>query len=74
MKKFLIVFCSLSLIATLTVFAYNIDKGPAKQKDGISELPQAVNDSLFQRGKLLTEKMKYTKEDLETVAIYLNNR
>jgi len=73
-KKFLIIFCSFALIATLTVFAYNIDKGPAKQKDGISELPHPVNDSLFQRGKFLTEKMKYTKEDLEAVAVYLNNR
>jgi hypothetical protein len=74
MKKFLIIFCSLSLISSATLFAYNSDKGAVKQRDGISELPQPVNDSLFQRGKYLVDKTNYGKEDLEAVAVYLNNR
>lgn len=74
MKKFLIIFCTLTLITTLTVFAYNSDEGPAKQKDGITELPQPVSDSLILRGKFLVDKMNYSKEDLEAIAAYINNR
>jgi len=62
------------LIATITVFAYNSDKGPAKQTDGITELPQPKNDSLFIRGKNLVDKSNYNREDLEAVSVYLNNR
>ena len=74
MKKFLIVFCSLTLITVLTVFAYNSDKGPARQKDGITELPQPKNDSLFLRGKYLIGKTNYTDQDLQAIELYLNNR
>jgi hypothetical protein len=74
MKKFLIVFCSVILIAVVTVFAYNSGKGPAKQKDGITELPQPGNDSLIARGKYLVEKMNYSDRDLEAVAVYLNSK
>ena len=74
MKAYLIIFCSFMLIATITVFAYNSDKGPAKQTDGITELPQPKNDSLFIRGKDLVDKSNYNREDLEAVSVYLNNR
>ena len=74
MKKSLIIFCTLTLITTLTVFAYNSEEGPAKQKDGITELPQPANDSLMLRGKYLVNKLNYSKEDLEAIAVYINNR
>jgi hypothetical protein len=73
MKKFLLIFCSVILIIVLTVFAYNSDQGPAKQKDGITELPQP-NDSLLQRGKYLISKMNYSNKDLQAIEVYLNNR
>ena len=74
MKAFLIIFCPFLLIATITVFAYNSDKGPAKQTDGITELPQSKNDSLFTRGKYLVDKSNYNQHDLQAVTVYLNNR
>jgi hypothetical protein len=74
MKKSLIIFCTLTLITTLTVFAYNSEEGPVRQKDGITELPQPVNDSLVLRGKYLVDKMNYSKEDLKAIAVYINNR
>ena len=74
MKTFLIVFCSFTLIATTTVFAYNSDKGPAKQKDGITELPSPAIDSVLKRGKELVSKLKYSDEDLQAISVYLNNR
>ena len=61
-------------MASLAAFAYNSDKGAPKQKDGISELPQAVNDSVVQRGKYLVSKMNYTDQDLQAIFVYLNNR
>jgi len=74
MKKFLIVFCSVTLLAVVTVFAYNSDKGPAKQKDGITELRQPANDSVLKRGKDLVDKLNYSQEDLKAIAVYLNNK
>lgn len=74
MKKFLIVFCSVTLIATITVFAYNSDKGPARQRDGIAELPQPVNDSVVKRGKFLVDHLNYSEEDLNAIATYLNKQ
>jgi hypothetical protein len=74
MKTFLLVFCSFSLMATLTVFAYNSEKGPAKQMDGITELPRQQNDSLLNRGKHLIHQSKYSAEDLRAISAYLNNR
>lgn len=74
MKTFLIVFCTFTLMATLTIFAYNSDKGPAKQKDGISELPFSSNDSLSKRGKYLISQSNYSEQDLKAIAIYLNNK
>ena len=74
MKKLLIPFCAVALIASITVFAYNSDKGPAKQKDGITELPQTVNDSLFNRGKKLAEQTNYSDQDLQALALYLKDR
>jgi len=74
MKKFLIVFCSVTLIAVLTMFAYNSDKGPAQQKDGITELPQPKNDSVVKRGKYLLDKMNYSQQDLEAIIIYLKSK
>ena len=73
MKTFLIIFCSFALIAGITFFAYNSGKGPARQKDGISELPQA-NDSVLNRGKELVIKMNYSDQDLQAVAAYLNKK
>lgn len=74
MKKFLLVFCAVTLVIVLTVFAYNSDKGPAKLKDGITELPQPQNDSLLQRGKYLVSQQNYSDQDLQAIAAYLNNR
>lgn len=73
MKTFLIIFCSFTLIAGITALAYNSDKGAAKQKDGISELPQP-NDSVLNRGKELVSKMNYSDQDLQAVAAYLNKK
>ena len=74
MKTLLIAFCSFVLVATITLFAYNADKGPAKQKDGIAELSQTASDSLIQRGKVLLSKTNYTDQDLQAIAAYLNNK
>jgi hypothetical protein len=74
MKTFLIVFCTFTLIATFTIFAYNSDKGPAKQKDGISELPNPSNDSLSKRGKYLLSQFPYNEQDLKAIAVYLSNK
>ena len=74
MKKFLVIFCSVTLVATVSVFAYNRDKGPAKQKDGITELSQPVNDSVFTRGRYLLNQSGYNEQDLEAISVYLNNR
>lgn len=74
MKKFLLVFCTVTLVIVCTVFAYNNDKGPAKWKDGITELPLPQNDSLLARGKYLISKQNYSDQDLEAIALYLNNR
>jgi len=74
MKKFLVIFCSVTLVATVSVFAYNRDKGPAKQKDGITELSRRVNDSVFTRGRYLLNQSGYNEQDLEAISVYLNNR
>jgi hypothetical protein len=74
MKKFLLVCLPVLLIAILTAFAYNSDKGPAKQTDGITELPQQKNDSLLLRGKHLINSMHYSDQDLQAIALYLRNR
>ena len=74
MKKFLLLFCSLTLVTVLTVFAYNSNKGPAQFREGITELPLAKNDSLLQRGKYLLSKHDYSDQDLQAIAVYLNNR
>lgn len=74
MKTLLIAFCSFVLIASITLLAYNSDKGPAKQKDGIAELSQTATDSLIQRGKVLLSKTNYTDQDLQAIAAYLNNK
>jgi hypothetical protein len=74
MKKFLIVFCSVTLVTTVTVFAYNSDKGPAKQNDGITELPQPVTDSVLKRGKYLVEQSGFNEKDLTAISTYLKNR
>jgi hypothetical protein len=72
MKKSLVIFCSLTLIITVTVTAYNSDKGPSKLTEGITELP-LKNDSLVQRGKELLKKSNYSEQDLQAIAAYLNN-
>jgi hypothetical protein len=74
MKTFLIVFCTFTLIATLTIFAYNSDKGSPKQKDGISELPNPSSDSLLKRGKYLIGQANYSEQDLKAIAVYINNK
>ena len=71
MKKFLVIFCSITLVATLTVFAYNSDKRPAKQSDGITELRRPVNDSVLKRGKYLVERLNYDDKDLNAISAYL---
>ena len=73
MKTFLIIFCSFTLTAGITALAYNSGKGPAKQKDGISELLQQ-SDSVFNRGKELVRKMNFSDQDLQAVAAYLNKK
>ena len=74
MKTFVIVFGSFTLMAIATVFAYNSDKGPAKQKEGISELPQPATDSIIKRGKELVSKMNYDDKDLQAISVYLKSR
>ena len=74
MKTFLIVFFSFTLLGTITAFAYNSGKGPAKQRDGITELPQPALDSVIKKGKDLVGKMNYRTEDLKAIATYLNHR
>ena len=74
MKKFLVIFCSVTLVATLSVFAYNSGKGPAKQNDGITELTQPVNDSIFKRGKYLLHQSGFNEQDVEAISVYLNHR
>ena len=74
MKKFLLVFCSLTLVTVLTVFAFNSDKGAAKLKEGVTELPQPQQDSLIARGRYLTNQQHYSDQDLQAIAVYLNNR
>ena len=74
MKTFLILFCSFTVMAVITVFAYNSDKGPSKQNDGITELPQPSNDSLSKRGKYLVSRTNYSEQDLKAIAAYLNNK
>lgn len=74
MKSFLIVFCSMALIGTLTLFAYNSEKGAPRQKDGIIELPLPLHDSLVQRGKVLVNSMNYSERDLAAIAAYLNSK
>lgn len=73
MKKFLVIFCSLTVMATVTLFSYNKDKGPARQKDGITELPQSTQDSVLKRGKQLVNQLHYSDGDLQAIAAYLNN-
>jgi hypothetical protein len=74
MKKFLIVFCSVVFVSTVTVFAYNIKKGPAKQIDGITELPLPQNDSLIRHGQQLVSQMHYSENDLNAIKAYLNSK
>ncbi len=74
MKNSLVIFCAVILVATLTLFAYNSDKGPAKQTDGITELRQPSPDSVLQRGKYLVEQMKYNEQDISAIAAYLYNK
>ena len=74
MKKSLVIICSVLLISTLTVFSYNCDKGPALQSDGIAELPQATEDSVWKHGKELVEQSHYSSADLKAIAAYLNHK
>lgn len=74
MKTFLIVFCSFALVAMITIFAYNSDKGPGKLKEGITELPQPLNDSLIYRGKYLVDRMNYNDQDLKAIELYLDSK
>jgi hypothetical protein len=74
MKNSLVIFCAVILVATLTLFAYNSDKGPARQTDGITELRQHPPDSILRRGKYLVEQMKYNEQDLHAIAAYLYNK
>jgi hypothetical protein len=74
MKKLLIAFCALILISTVTVFAYNSDKGPVKHRDGITELPSPGDEELVKRGKDLVSRGKYNENDLKAIAAYLNSK
>lgn len=74
MKIFLILFCTFTVLAGITVFAYNSDKGPAQQKDGIAELQQPPNDSMIKRGEELVLKTNYSDQDLQAVYVYLKSR
>ncbi|MGZ3851841.1 MAG: hypothetical protein ACXVBJ_08840 [Flavisolibacter sp.] len=74
MKNSLLVLCSVAFVTTVTVFAYNSDKGPTKETEGISELPAPATDSLVERGKKLITPMHYSQEDLKAIAAYLNKR
>ena len=74
MKTFLIIFLSFTVLATITAFAYNSGKGPAKQRDGITELPKPALDSVIKRGKDLVSKLNYSTADLNAITTYLNNR
>jgi hypothetical protein len=74
MKKSLLIFCTVILVIVFAVFAYNRDEGPARWKDGITELPQPKNESLLARGKYLISKQKYSDQDLEAIALYLDSK
>ncbi len=74
MKKSILVFCSLAPVTTISLFAYNNDKGPAHEKDGISELSRANTDSLVRRGKELLKPLHCSDQDLEAIAAYVSNR
>ena len=74
MKKSLLLFCSLAIVMTTGVFAYNSDKGPVHEKDGISELLPANTDSLVRRGKELLKPLHCSDQDLEAIAAYVSNR
>jgi len=74
MKKSLLVFCSFALVISIAVFAYNSDKGPARETDGISVLAKRVPDSLLRRGRDLLSPMHYSEQDLKAIAAYVNNR
>jgi hypothetical protein len=74
MKNSLIIFCSVALIVTLAVFAFNTDKGPVQQSDGINELQLPAADTLVLRGRALIAPMHYTDQDLKAIAAYLNTR
>jgi hypothetical protein len=74
MKTILLIFCSVALIAVVAAFAFNSDKGPAAQRDGISEMKTPLVDSLVLRGKTLIAPMHYTDQDLQAIAAYLNSR
>jgi hypothetical protein len=74
MKNSLVIFCAVVLVAIVTLFAFNSDKGPAKQTDGITELGHPVPDSVLKRGKYLVEQMKYNEKDLSAIAAYLYNK
>jgi len=74
MKHSLVIFCAIILVTTVTLFAYNSDKGPAKQSDGITEMRRPAPDSVLQRGKYLVEQMKYNEQDISAIAAYLYNK
>jgi hypothetical protein len=74
MKIIFIVFSSLTLITTIAIVAYNCEQGPAKQNEGIVELPQPANDSLVKQGKYLVSRANYTDQELNAIAAYLNIR
>jgi hypothetical protein len=61
-------------MTTLTFFVYNKDKRPVKEGDGITELPQNIEDSLVQRGKNLIDSLNYNERDLKAIAAYLSSR
>ena len=74
MKKSLLVLCTVAAVSTVTAFAYNSDKGPARERDGISELPSRASDSLLKRGRDLLAPLHYNERDLKAIAAYVNNR
>lgn len=74
MRTFLVSFCSFTVIAVITLLAFNSDKGQAKQKDGIAELSQNANDSLVKRGEALVEQLHYSDQDLQAIAAYLDHK
>lgn len=73
MKQFLLAFCALALVSSISLLAFNSKEGPAKRKDGITEM-HIPSDSILKRGKQLVEKMNYSHDDLDAIALYLDSK